>query len=403
MKSTAEPASINLDSDMGVIALVPDHWQSDKITTRHHVMSRLAQRCPSVWMEPIVNWTQYLRRPRLAASGRRYETSSGLTVWPGNVLNPGFSRPEFLARQLERRRLMAARRYLIARGARRVVLYVWRPEFSGALDSGACDACVYHIDDEYSFSETEVATSEREAGLIRRSDAVIVHSDALLEKKRPYNSRMFLISNGVDYKAYSTPQREPDDMQSIGRPRIGYVGVIKRQLDFELLCRAAERRPDWSFVFVGPVGFLGDSAVHVDRLRALRNCHFLGARDMQSLPGYVQSMDVCLLSYLVNDYTKYINPLKLYEYLASGRPAVGTPIRPILRHGDILLTAGDCDELIRQVETCLASEEDSELMRERRRAYASQYDWENIVDSIVDVMRGALLRTSGSARESGTA
>jgi UDP-galactopyranose mutase len=34
---------------------------------------------------------------------------------------------------------------------------------------------------------------------------------------------------------------------------LGFYGVIDERFDTELLAEAAEMRPDWSFVMVGPV------------------------------------------------------------------------------------------------------------------------------------------------------
>jgi glycosyltransferase involved in cell wall biosynthesis len=390
MPKPAWSSHSNSDDEIGVIALVPDQWRTDMTTTRHHVMSRLAKRCPSVWLEPQVYWNDYIRNPRLIAVRRKYEVTSGLTVWPSSVLSPGFSRPAFLAAYLDRHRFLAARRYLLRRGAKKIIMYVWRPDFARFVDNAQYDACVYHIDDEYSFSEVEVATSEIEARLIQRSDAVIVHSEALLEKKRPHNAQMVVISNGVDFKAFSTPQKEPEDMRVIPKPRIGYVGMIKRQMNLELLLEVAQKRPAWSFVFVGPAVYLGHSAAALDRLKELPNCYFLGARDVQALPAYMQSLDVCLLTYLMNDYTKYINPLKIYEYLAAGRPIVGSPIRAVVAHGETVLTASDSGGLVSHIEASLLSTDDENAARERRRVYASQYDWDVIVDKILNVMRSAL-------------
>jgi glycosyltransferase involved in cell wall biosynthesis len=390
MPKTTGSSHANSDNEIGVIALVPDQWRTDMTTTRHHVMARLAKRCPSVWLEPQVYWNDYLRNPRLIAEGRKYEATPGLTVWPSSVLSPGFSRPAFLAMHLERRRLFAARRYLLARGAKKIILYVWRPEFARAVDNAVYDASVYHIDDEYSFSEVEVATSEIEARLIRRSDAVIVHSEALLEKKRPHNAQMVVIPNGVDYEAFSKPQKEPEDMRAIPKPRIGYVGMIKRQMNLELILEVAQKRPAWSFVFIGPIVYLGNSAAAHERLKELSNCYFLGARDVKLLPAYMQSLDVCLLTYLMNDYTKYINPLKFYEYLAAGRPIVGSPIRAVVAHGEAVLTARDSGGLVSHIEASLMPAADADATRERRRVYARQYDWDVIVGKILNVMHSTL-------------
>ena len=58
--------------------------------------------------------------------------------------------------------------------------------------------------------------------------------------------------NGVDYAAYVRTWPEPADLAAIPHPRVGYVGVIKKQLDLELLYALAGRHRPWSFVLVGP-------------------------------------------------------------------------------------------------------------------------------------------------------
>ncbi len=95
---------------------------------------------------------------------------------------------------------------------------------------------------------------------------------------------------------------------------------------------------------VGPVGSLGDSAELLARLAQLPNVHLLGNRALGTLPAYVQHMDVCLMPYLVNGYTKFINPIKMYEYLATGRPIVSTPIDSVIPFADVVRVARTVEE-----------------------------------------------------------
>ena len=62
-----------------------------------------------------------------------------------------------------------------------------------------------------------------------------------------------------------------------------------------------------------------------------------GPKPVSALPAYAQHLDVCLLCYAMDDYTKYIYPMKLHEYLAAGRPVVSVPI-PALGEVDGLVT-----------------------------------------------------------------
>ena len=157
-----------------------------------------------------------------------------------------------LANLTRRLRLSQAAHQLRRAGARRILLYIWRPEFAYALDLMPHAPSCYHIDDEYTFSDHDQPIPPEEAGLLRRASQVIIHSPALIEKKGHFNPRTLFVPNGVDYRAYTTPAPESEDLRRVPHPRAGYVGVVKRQLDFALLLTLARRHADWSFVFVGP-------------------------------------------------------------------------------------------------------------------------------------------------------
>ena len=267
-------------------------------------------------------------------------------------------------------------------GARRIALYLWRCEFAEALDCCNHDLSIYGIDDEYSFSEAEHPVPPGERALIARVDQVIVHSSALMRKKGGINPSTALIPNGVDFESFSSPQAEPTDLARIPRPRIGYVGLIKRQLDLALLLRLAQARPNWSFPMVGPVRAMHGKEQMLAELQARPNVHFLGGKPVQALPAYMQYMDVCLMCYEVNAYTRYIYPLKLHEYLAAGQPTLAPPIETVLEHADVLRVARCDDEWLDGIEWALSSAARSDAEIERRRARAARFDWDALTAKV---------------------
>ena len=320
-------------SDLGILALVDDEWESPWMVP-HQILTRLSRYFHVVWCSRAPWWRESLRS-RLRQSQQKFdhgfEPNPGLTIYRPERWLPAIGRPRFLAEWTERERLRRAQQLLLARGCRRTILYLWRPRFERAIDLIPHDVSCYHIEDEYTFSEVEQPIDEQEARVISRVHQVFIHSPALLEKKGKFNLHTAVAPNGVDYHAYVIPHNEPLDLQAIPHPRIGYVGRIKPQLDLSLLIALAERHQDWSFVFVGPCqsqNFNG-KAVLIHKLSQLPNVFFLGAKPVGELPAYTQHLDVCVLCYELTDYTKFIYPLKLHEYLASGRPVVGSPIRSL--------------------------------------------------------------------------
>jgi glycosyltransferase involved in cell wall biosynthesis len=369
--------------DVGVISLVPDVW-GGPWQPRHQILSRLSRYFNVVWCDAPWYWRKSWRRYR--ERRRRIDYGSamapGLTIYRPERWLPALGRPAVLARFTMRERLLRASRLLQSRGCGTTILYIWRPWYGLALDVLPCDLSCYHIDDEYALSAPEEPIQEDEARLIARVDQVFIHSPALLEKKGKLNPQTTFVPNGVDYQAYATPRSEPPDLNPIPHPRMGYVGIIKQQLDLPLLAALAERHRQWSFVLVGPTRGRGELVPLIQRLSQMPNVYFLGAKPVEALPAYVQHMDVCMLCYAVNDYTKFIYPLKLHEYLAGGRPVVGSPIRSLEEFSRTIRLARTPEEWSTALNDMLDPFHRSPAQVGSRRRLARQYDWNTLVAQI---------------------
>jgi len=372
--------------DVGVLALVPDRW-SDLWQQRHQVLTRLARYFHVTWMNPAREWRAVLTGPVARRTRQAPGRPAGaFTVYEPEFWLPKVYRPQALADLTDRRRLERARRLLVRRGCRRIVLYLWRPEFASALDVVPADLSCYHVDDEYSFSTVEIPTPDAEARLLASVDQVFIHSRALLEKKGAINRHTAWVPNGVDYRAYARPVAEPGDLRAIARPRIGYTGHVKRQLDWALLRELAARHPAWSFVFVGAWNAHPDMLREIEQLSSRPNVHFLGRKSVHELAAYPQHFDVCLMPYRADDYTKYIYPLKLHEYLASGRPAVGTRIRSLEDFAHVLSLAATPDEWSAAIAGALEPAANTVERQAARRAVAKRHDWEVLVRRIAETI-----------------
>jgi glycosyltransferase involved in cell wall biosynthesis len=388
---------MNAEGAPGVLAVVPHRW-SDIVRPAHQVLRRLGRAFPVVWLEPPRAWRDYLD----PAAGHFLERDLWSTPAPGlTVLAPGFThprlhRPLWLDALLFRSRLAAARRRLRAMGARRVALYLWRDTFAPALDLVRHDFSCYHVDDEYSFSDVDGPTPPRELEVLRRVDQVIVHSPALAAKKGGVNARTAQIPNGVDYAAFARDHAMPPDLAAIPAPRIGYAGVVKRQLDLALLARLARARPRASFVLVGPVMNMAGKEADIAALRAPPNVHWLGEKAVDALPAYVRNFDVCLMCYEVNGYTRYIYPMKLNEYLAAGRPTISSPIATMEGLGSVIALAQSDAEWLDALDRSLEPAAQDAAAVASRRAFARTHDWDRLADRIGDLFRAGLAHRRNS-------
>src|SRR3990172_5425655 len=237
--------------EVGVIALVPDAWGS-WWQPRHHVLARLARYFQVMWVNPASEWRAvFLKKESLNGNGGAMAHLPGFSIYDTLWL-PRLYKPAWLGSHIFKARLARARELLISRGCRKIVLYIWRPEFGAAVDSVSFTFNCYHIDDEYSFADNGRTIDPVEKALITKVDQVFIHSPGLMERKGSLNCYTTFAPNGVNVADYATPAPEPKDLSAIPHPRIGYSGYLKKQLDWPLILDLTRRHREWSFVLVGP-------------------------------------------------------------------------------------------------------------------------------------------------------
>jgi glycosyltransferase involved in cell wall biosynthesis len=191
----------------------------------------------------------------------------------------------------------------------------------------------------------------------------------------------------VDYATYSASADEPADLARIPRPRIGYAGWLKPQLDWELLVTLAKRHPSWSFVFVGPQLPRPEVEAAIERLRTLGNAHFLGSKPTAMLHAYTQHFDVCLMPYEINWYTQFIYPVKVHEYLATGNAVVAATLPNLADSGR--RAPRSLDEWSCAIERGLSTRWDTALVQ-ARRAVAQRHDWSALAGKAVSILEARL-------------
>ena len=181
---------------------------------------------------------------------------------------------------------------------------------------------------KFKFAPARLLDLEQE--LIDRADVVFTGGSSLFEAKKDRHSNVHCFPSSVDRAHFAKARArlfDPADQEDLPRPRLGFYGVIDERFDTELLAKAAEMRPDWSFVMVGPVVKIGE-----EDLPKRPNIHYLGPKTYDQLPSYLSGWDVALMPFAMNESTQFISPTKTPEYLAGGKPVVSTPVKDVVRH-----------------------------------------------------------------------
>jgi glycosyltransferase involved in cell wall biosynthesis len=165
--------------------------------------------------------------------------------------------------------------------------------------------------------------SDVEETLVAVADGLSASAPDLVERIAAFGATARLVPNGVDAATFGVDETErPDDLPTGAGLVIGYHGSLYGPwIDWEALAAVAAAYPD------GMVVVIGDDKTGHPEMPA--NVSFLGLKPRQTLPGYVQRFNVGLVPFRVTDMTHAASPLKAFEYLASGTPVAGTPLRAL--------------------------------------------------------------------------
>ncbi|HWC23442.1 MAG TPA: glycosyltransferase [Flexivirga sp.] len=321
-----------------VVFISLERW--DEVWRRNqHLLTRLRAKGiigDVLYVEPSVDPLHALlrrHRPRIGRGLRPLGGQAGVTVLEGTKLLP-----RRLDRRQDDRWADSVRTTAQRIGLDSPLLWVNDPRGAVLLDRVAWPA-VYDITDDWLLATRPEAELNRlrswESSLLERCAEVVVCSPALQRSKsraRPVT----LIPNAVDIDLFRSAQPRPADLPS--GPLALYVGTLHSdRLDVGLCCTTAEslRARGVRLVLVGPDALDDAERARLDASGVIR----LGARPSHAVPAYLQHADVLVVPHLVTPFTESLDPIKAYEYAASGRPTVSTPVAGFRELPDCVIAA----------------------------------------------------------------
>jgi glycosyltransferase involved in cell wall biosynthesis len=221
-----------------------------------------------------------------------------------------------------------------------------------------------------------------EARLLQSVDTVVATSQTLFDAKQNLGIPIRLLRHGVDFEHFAAASQPSTEvaplLRRIRRPVFGFHGLFQAIIDFELIGEVARRRPEWSFVFIGqPYGNFRPPAT-------APNVHYLPGQPYNAMPSFIRGFDVCMIPYKVDARTLAANPVKLREYLASGKPVISTRLPEVLIYDDVVRFASTAEEFIVQAEQILA--EDSQDHGRKRMERVRSESWEVVAEKFREIV-----------------
>lgn len=230
-----------------------------------------------------------------------------------------------------------------------------------------------------------------EGKLFKNSDAVFITNSLLFDNKKALNKNTYYLPHAVEFehyqKKFSPDEPLPADIANLNKPLIAVVGEVAGWINWDFLKYAAQTKPNWSIVMIGPIGYDAD----INEVKNIKNIYFLGYKEYSELPNYYRAIDVFVIPFLLNEHIKYCAPTRFYEHLSSGKPIIATDFPAAGKiEEDLVSIACNKEDFVQKIEVAL-KEKDASLI-EKRKTFAKTNTWESRAEKISGIIEELLAR-----------
>jgi glycosyltransferase involved in cell wall biosynthesis len=401
----------------GSLIVFSDDWGRHPSSCQH-LVSRMLDRFPVVWVNTIGTRTPRLDLATVRRIGEKLKqwcrASSGKTPAPAGesmrhspgpkVVNPRMW-PWFTTapdRHLNRWLLGRQLTPLVKSLPRPIVALTTLPitaDLPGQLD---VDRWVYYCVDDFShwpgLDRDTLRHMDRE--MIRRADVLVAVSETLQDLIRAEGRTATLLKHGIDTDLWDLRTdahvRQMDratgnsGIGALPGPRIVFWGVVDPRMNAAWLCSLSDDLAAGTIILVGP------QQQPDPQLLRRSNIVILPPVPMTELPSIAGDADVLIMPYADLPVTRAMQPLKLTEYMATGKPVVVSDLPSTRDWQDCLDIANSAEEFSRLVRLRLATGLPDEHRAARRRLTSES--WNAKAQVLLDVLSAAARATEHRSR-----
>ncbi|MCZ6594118.1 MAG: glycosyltransferase family 4 protein [Bacteroidetes bacterium] len=236
---------------------------------------------------------------------------------------------------------------------------------------------------------------------LKFSDAVVVVSNELKDYLVGLGipeSKIYVVCNGVDVSKFTANNNNNNNIKNnpeyAGKIVIGYVGSFHYWHGLDKIQTVIQEllkfHQDVHFLLVGD-GVLRDDLLEFIRDEKIeKRVSLPGYIPHQDIPNYLSSMDIMIAPYPNIDFF-YFSPLKLFEYMASGKAIVASrigQIKEILTEKDngLMFEAGNYAELIEQLKLVVSNPDLRERIgKHARKTVEANFTWQDNAQKISNI------------------
>lgn len=278
------------------------------------------------------------------------------------------------------------RRLLAERGVGQYAFWVGAPQ-PAVLRSMRPTHVIYDCIDPCFLPSVQAQFDRAEGVLLRRASVVFCTARLLLERVRRVNGHAYLLPNACSPDEYDPAAagrlRRPEALAGRPGPIVGYMGTVDWRVDLASVHAAAKRLPTFTFVLIGRIN--DDRRADVNDLRALPNVIVAGPVSLAEGRAYTAAFDVGLIPFVPGAIADAVNPVKMYMYLAAGKPVVSTWCRECVGYEPLVRATQSVDEFVNAI--ALAAAEQTSGHVASRVKFARQNTWADRAAAAMKVLR----------------
>jgi glycosyltransferase involved in cell wall biosynthesis len=226
--------------------------------------------------------------------------------------------------------------------------------------------------------------------LTKKADILFVSSKKLYNDRKSVNKNIYIIPNAVDLayfqKSVSDGAGFLHEFNAIEHPILAYVGSIDYRIDEEIINLIESRHPEWTLVMIGPKK---EYAV-VRRMEKGNRIRFIGEKSFEEVAGLLSHSDVCIIPHNVTNLTKSMDVLKLYSFIASGKPIVSTNVGGVEEFSGVVKISLDADQFVSNIEHVLNKSYDKNIQCKKCIEIAKENTWKKRAETVHNLLAESL-------------
>ncbi|KHD84377.1 teichuronic acid biosynthesis protein TuaH [Heyndrickxia ginsengihumi] len=378
------------------VIVATGEWNQDQLRYRRHRLAEFLQNEPDteevIWLCP----TPYQREEYFAQLENGIKQWTVQDIFPQKIFRFGRYIDGFYKQKLKP--FLA---YLTnVKQSHKLYLWYTYPGFPLLANTLSWDKVIYDCSDLWAspISGKHSMVSQLRRKIIAKAEERIIHdaneifctSDYLhdqIEQKLGQKdaSHVYTYENGVEFSLF-TKQLKANDVlpKDFNGTVFGFIGGIKPKLDFQLIQKVARQKRNWLFLFVGPDGTKHDP--DFQSLLNEQNVMWIGSVPPEEVPKYMNIIDIGIMPYKSSPYNEAVFPLKLFEFLAAGKPVIGVHLPSTKKYAKkgvySYLETNDPQSFIREGKQLSQFMDQTQYMKDRIQL-AKTKNWNNIFEQMI--------------------